>query len=50
MYLDLLDADIKLENAARTVVEWEAEYRAINNLGNRAPDAFQNLARVVGPK
>lgn len=48
MYLDLLDDDVKLETAAKAVVAWEAEYRALNYLGNRAPDCFQNLANLVG--
>jgi hypothetical protein len=47
MYLDLLDADIKLENAAKSVVAWELEYRTINNLGQKAPDCFQVLADLV---
>jgi hypothetical protein len=48
MYLDLLDDDVKLESAARNVVKWETEYRAINNLGTKAPDCFQHLANLVG--
>ncbi len=48
MYLDLLDDDIKLESAARKVVEHEQQYRSINNLGNRAPDCYQNLAALLG--
>ena len=47
MYLDLLDDDIKLENAAKSVVAWELEYRAINNLGQKPPDCFQALAALV---
>lgn len=47
MYLDLLDADIKLENAAKSVVDWEREYRTLNNLGTKAPDCFQTLANMV---
>ena len=47
MYLDLLDDDIKLETAAKTVVAWELEYRTINNLGPKAPDCFQALAQLV---
>lgn len=48
MYLDLLEDDIKLENAAKAVVDWEAEYRTINHLGPKAPDCFQNLANLLG--
>ena len=48
MYLDLLDADIKLESAAKLVVAWEREYRTINNLGPKAPDCFQALASLTG--
>lgn len=47
MYLDLLDNDIKLERLAARVVAWEREYRQINNLGNKAPDCFQELARIL---
>lgn len=48
MYLDLLDDDIKLENAAKQVVEWEQEYRAINNLGHKAPNCFLVLRVLLG--
>jgi len=47
MYLDLLDVDVELENAAKEVVSWEREYRSINNLGQKAPDCFQALAKLV---
>jgi hypothetical protein len=47
MYLDLLDDDIKLENAAKAVVAWELEYRTVNNLGQKVPDCFQALAVLV---
>lgn len=47
MYIDLLDDDIKLENAARAVVDWEREYRTLNNLGTKAPDCFQTLATLL---
>jgi hypothetical protein len=47
MYLYLLDEDIKLESAAKAVVAWELNYRAINNLGQKAPDCFQALAALV---
>jgi len=50
MYLDLLDDDVKLESAARIVVDWETEYRTLNHLGQKAPDCFQNLANLLGPK
>lgn len=46
MYLDLLDTDIKLEDAAKAVVAWEEEYRTLNHLG-KAPDCFQSLAALV---
>ncbi len=48
MYLDLLDNDIRLEDASKSVVEWEKEYRTINHLGNKAPDCFQALAALFG--
>jgi len=48
MYLDLLDEDIKLENAAKAVVDWELEYRTLNHLGDRAPDCFQALGKMLG--
>lgn len=48
MYLDLLDSDVELEQAARAVVSWEQEYRSINNLGQKAPDCFQFLAKLIG--
>lgn len=47
MYLELLDADIRLQMAAKTVVAWELEYRTINHLGQKAPDCFQWLANLV---
>lgn len=47
LFLDLLDADIKLENAAKVVVEWEEDYRKINNLGPTAPECFQKLKSLV---
>lgn len=47
MYLDLLNDDIKLEDAAKAVVAWELEYRTLNNLGQKAPDCFQALATLV---
>lgn len=47
MYLDLLDEDIKLEKLATQVVVWEREYRQMNNLGAKAPDCFQALARIL---
>ena len=47
MYLDLLDADVHLEAKALAVVLWEREYRKLNNLGNKAPDCFEALAKLV---
>ena len=47
MYLDLLDNDIRLELAAKRVVEHEREYRSINNLGDVAPDCFQALEKLI---
>jgi hypothetical protein len=48
MYLDLLEEDVELENAAKLAVEWEQEYRTINNLGSKAPDCFVHLKKVLG--
>jgi hypothetical protein len=47
MFLDLLDSDVRLENAARMVLNWERDYRKVNNLGSKAPDCFQLLSDVL---
>jgi hypothetical protein len=47
MYLVLFNDYFELKKAAKTVVEHEQEYRAINNLGSVAPDCFQTLANLV---
>ena len=49
MYLHLLDDNVKLESAAKTVVAHEQEYRTLNNLGTKPPDCFAALAALVRP-
>ena len=37
----------ELLQAIKTVIAWEADYRAINHLGKNPPECFQWLAKVL---